>query len=147
MSDFLSQYFSTGNPETDRIMTAIERRYMAAKLGDQALDKIWESEDESLDRKQKRLSIMASQKALGLPYSDDDYEKSINEDRPFTQAGVVAAFGKHMASPQVPARGLMETSFPKTTRSAGAMDILLGDGSILRKGARNVSSVAKWFRK
>lgn len=155
MSGF-DDLFSTGNPAHDRLLDALERRYARARITDDVTDSLWESDDEKLDREEKRLRIASHKKALGLPFSDEDYELATNEGLSFSQKGAVATFGKHIAdripSPgflQPPsARGLMETSFPKNTAATGAMDILLGDGSILRKGAshvRKLGVISKFF--
>lgn len=149
--------FSTGNPETDKLLDALERRYAAMKLTDRVTDSMFESEDEKLNREEKRLSIAEHKRALGLPYSDDDYENATNNGLSFTQKGAVAAFGKHL-SDRIPApgllaapaaRGLMETRFPNKP-AVGALDMLLSDGSILSKGAANVRKlrgIAKFFRR
>lgn len=143
------RFFSTGDPKTDKILNSLQMRYEAMQLSDQVADSLWESEDEKLDREDKRLSIAQRKRALGLPWSDDDYEKATNDGLSFTQKGALAAFGK-AAADRIPApsflkpstaRGLMETRFPNST-VAGPLDALLSDGSVLRKGASNASRIA-----
>ncbi len=137
----------------DQMASAFFKRYTQAKISETLLDKAWTSSSEKLDEADKRLSIRLKKKALGLPMSDDDYEVATNEGLSFTQKGAVAAFGKHIApyapSPDflkgAPARGLMETSFPKTI-AADAGSHLLGSG--LRAGGkygRAIRGAARFF--
>lgn len=119
----------------DRAAAAFFRRYAQYQIGSRLADSVIPSSRDRLDEADKRLSIRLKKRALGLPMSDDDYETATNDGLSFTQKGAVAAFGKHIApyapSPDflkgAPARGLMETSFPKTI-AADAGEYLLSSG-------------------
>jgi hypothetical protein len=43
------------------------------------------TEENRLNRELKRLDIATKKKMLGIPLTDDDYEKSVNENKPFMQ--------------------------------------------------------------
>jgi hypothetical protein len=134
----------------DKALSTYYKWKMADRVLDAGLDKLG---GPSLDEVEKRLSIRTKKKALGLPYDDDDYETATNEGLSFSQKGAVAAFGKHIAD-RVPApdflnpskaRGLMETSFPKT--ASGAFGALLSSGISTAGGkyGRGISGIAKFF--
>jgi hypothetical protein len=49
------------------------------------------TENQSLDTSLKKLDIMSKKRILGLPMSDDDYEVSVNEEKPLLTPAVVTA--------------------------------------------------------
>lgn len=158
MIDDLYNIFGNQKDPDDQYSRAVAlffKKKAMADLSDTVLDALYDSEDEKLDREEKRLSIAHKRRALGLPWSGEDYELATNEGLSFTQKGAVAAFGKHIAD-RIPSpgflapptgRGLMETRFPNTTK-VGPLDALLSDGSIIGKGAKHVGKlrgIARWF--
>lgn len=132
---FLDDLMGNDGSEADRVASAFLRRYAQYQIGSRVADSVLPDSRSKLDEVDKRLSIRLKKKALGLPMSDDDYEHATNDGLSFTQKGAVAAFGKHVApyapAPDflkgAPARGLMETSFPKTIAS-DAGEYLLSSG-------------------
>lgn len=71
-------------PEQDKMVTGLLKRYGQYQLGEKAGEKLLgkimpESEDDRLDHENRRLDIRLKQRALGLDNSDD-YEDSVNDD-------------------------------------------------------------------
>lgn len=122
-----------------------------SELGDEAMERLIPSKKKKLERINAELEVQMKRRALGLPWSDDVYEDATNNDLSFKQKGVVAAFGNHV-SKLVPepgfltpkgGRGLLETSFPKTTKLADAGSFLLSSG--LRAGGKYGSAIGRFF--
>jgi hypothetical protein len=61
--------------------TMLAKHWMNELIG----PKIFENEDDELNRKLTKLNIMEKKRMLGIPLTDDDYEKSVNENKSFAQ--------------------------------------------------------------
>lgn len=137
----------------DRAIRGFYRTKALESAGDSALDWLIDTDDEKLDRENKRLRNAQMRRSLGLPMSDDDYELATNEGLSFRQKGAVAAFGKHVAK-TVPepgfltppaARGLLESSFPKTTKLADAGSYLLSNSMRAAGGKYGGGILGRFF--
>jgi hypothetical protein len=131
-------FFGGDDDDRDPINRAISRGFRELtkyELINKGVDRLFPSSQATLDEVDKRLSIRLKKRALGLPMSDDDYETATNDGLSFKTTGATAAFGRHLSqyvpAPDflkgAPARGLMETSFPKTI-AADAGEYLLSSG-------------------
>lgn len=151
----IMDYFSTGSSPEANLLGSYFKTKAMADIGESVLDRVYKSPKEKLDEVDKRLGIRQKKKALGLPYSDDDYELATNNDLSFTQKGAVAAFGKHISKmvpdPSfLPSPGKwfsMETSFPKTTLSHGVEQILSNGLRIGGKYGRGIGAIGRIFGK
>lgn len=82
-------------PETDRLVTGVLRRYgqaqIVGRLGDNLIDRL--SGKASYDEENQRLDIALKRRALGLQDSDD-YEDAVNSEAPLIAAGLGGALQK-----------------------------------------------------
>lgn len=108
----------------DKTLDGLLRSYygykVASDLTDKGVNYYMGSGQRKLEEKERLLSIIEKQRKLGLPQDTDDYEKAVNEDKPFyTQAQ--NALGKRVLQ-AVPSRNLLEPKASNFFEIAGHVE-------------------------
>lgn len=73
------------NIDFDKLMKSYYKSKFLHDIQAKAVHSFLPNDIEDLEIKQKRLEILQQKKSLGIPYSSDDYEESVNEDKSFLQ--------------------------------------------------------------
>lgn len=130
---FIDSLLGSGlDPDTDRLVSGVLKRYEQAQLvnrvGDSLLSRL--TGQHALDQENEHLDIAMKRHALGLPQDSDDYEQSVNDDTPLYAAGFKGALERipepGFLSPKMGNRGktLLSTTIGLGERHVGSPGII-----------------------
>jgi hypothetical protein len=144
MIDLMSIVFGK-DPATNegRIAADLMASYQKHRALEEGVDWLVDTEDETLNREDKRLGIAMKRRALGLPMTSDDYERAQNEGRPYATSMTTLA-GRHVSqlipemTPGAAAGAKMPWASSAPAMERGVINALTGIGGKYAGGIRRL---------